>query len=254
MRGSFDAACEAVQAAAAGKSKAEIRRLLTEEFRSRDVPPLPPELFEVAVQQIATGTYIPGEPLGFVRRTGLLRVPFVRNALRRAFDAALAEHGPEGVFLPQVVWVSDFVADAWPMMSRSLPHPQGRGLYAPPPDQVPPPARLTPDPDLRTRMPEVFEGPPPLPVPLPSDTAPDDADLVFAWLEDHDGTVAVCCAPGRIGVLEAGEAEAYLPLVRAAAAQDQVVAATSDISRTTPATVSVVPNQGLRAGTASPAG
>jgi hypothetical protein len=203
----------------------------------------------------AAGTDTPGEPLAFVRRTGLLRVPFIRNALRRAFDAALTEHGPEGVFLPHVVWVSDFVADAWPMMSGSLPHPPGRGLYAPPPDQVPPPARLIPDPDLRTRMPEVFEGPPPLPVPPPPDTAPDDADLVLVWLEDHDGTVAVCCAPGRIGVLEAGEAgeaEAYLPLVRAAAAHDQVVAATSDISRATPATVRVVPNRGLRAGTASP--
>jgi len=171
----------------------------------------------------ATGTDTPGEPLAFVRRTGLLRVPFIRNALRRAFDAALAEHGPEGVFQPHVVWVSDFVADAWPMISRSLPHPPGRGLYALPPDQVPP----------------------------APDTAPDDADLVFVWLEDHDGTVAVCCAPGRVGVLEAGEAEAYLPLVRAAAARDQVVAATSDISHATPATVRVVPNRGLRAGTTS---
>jgi hypothetical protein len=70
----------------------------------------------------------------------------------------------------------------------------GRGQYAPPPDQVPPPARLMPDPDLRTRMPELFEG----------------------------------------------------------AARDQVVAATVDIGRTTPATVRVVPNRGLRAGTASP--
>ncbi len=140
------------------------------------------------------------------------------------------------------------------MMSGSLPHPRGRGLYAPPPDQVPPPARLLPDPDLRTRMPEVFEGPPPLPMPPPPDTAPDDADLVFVWLEDNDGAVAVWCAPGRIGVLKAGEADAYLPLVRAAAAQDQVVAATSDISRTTPAAVRVVPNRGLRAETASPDG
>lgn len=197
------------------------------------------------------GTDTPGEPLGSVRRTGLLRVPFIRKALRQAFDSAVAEHGMDGVFPPQVAWVSEFVADAWPMMSGSLPHPPGRGLYAPPPDQAPPPARLMPDPDLRTRMPEVFDGPPPLPMPLPPDTSPDDADLVFVWLEDDDGTVAVCCAPGRVGVLEAGAAEAYLPLVRAAAARDQVVAATSDISRTTPATVRVVPNRGLRAGTAS---
>ena len=199
----------------------------------------------------ATGTDTPGEPLASVHRTGLLRVPFIRNALHRAFDAALAEHGPEGVFQPHVVWVSDFVADAWPMISRSLPHPPGRGLYAPPPDQAPPPARLMPDPDLRTRMPEVFAGPPPLPAPPPPDASPDGADLVFVWLEDDDGTVAVCCAPGRVGVLEAGEAEAYLPLVRAAAARDQVVAATSDISHATPATVRVVPNRGLRAGTTS---
>ena len=196
------------------------------------------------------------EPQVSVHRTGLLRVPFIRKALRRAFDDALAERGPEGLFLPQVAWVSEFVADAWPMMSGSLPHPPGRGLYAPPPDQVPPPARLIPDPDLRTRLPEVFQGPPPLPLPPPPDTAPDDADLVFVWLEDDDGAVAVCCAPGRLGVLAPGDAEAYLPLVRAAAARDQVVAATSDISHTTPATVRVVPDRGssLRARTASPDG
>ena len=254
MQGGIDEACETVQAAAAGKSEAEIRQMLAAEFRSRGVC-LPPELFAVAVKKIAAGTYAPGEPLVSVHRSGLLRVPFIRKAIRHAFETALAEHGPEGVFLPQVMWVSEDLADAWPMMSRSLPHPPGRGLYAPEPDQVPPPARLVPDPDLRTRMPEVFEGPPPLPMPLPPDTmSPDGADLVFAWLEDSDGTVAVCCEPGRIGVLEAGDAQAYLPLMRAAAAQDQVVAATADIGRTTPATVRVVPNRDLRAGTASPGG
>jgi hypothetical protein len=52
------------------------------------------------------------------------------------------------------------------------------------------------------------------------------------------------------------DAEAYLPLVRAAVAQDQVVAATADLRTPAydflPATVRVVPNRDLRAGTASP--
>jgi hypothetical protein len=256
MHDSIGEACQAVQAAAAGKTRAQIREMLTAEFRSRDLPPLEPELFEVAVQLIAAGIYDPRKmPVSVsVHRTGLLRAPFFRKALRGAFDAALDEHGLEGVFLPHVVWVTDNIGDAWPMMSEGMQHPPGRGLYAPPPDQVPLPARLVPDPDLRTRMPEVFEGPPP-PMPLPPDTrAPEGDELVFVWLEDCGGAVAVCCAPGRIGVLEAGDAEAYLPLLRVAAAQGQVVAATTDIGRTTPATVRVVPDRGLRAGTASPGG
>jgi hypothetical protein len=256
MRDSIGEACEAVQVTAAGKSQAEIRRLLTAEFRARDVS-LPPELFEVAVKRIAAGTYDPREPLFSVHRTGLLRVPFIRKALRHAFESALAEHGPEGVFRPGVVWVSDDVAGAWPMVSRGLPHPPGRGLFAPEPDQVPPPARLVPDPDLRERMPELFEAPRPLPVP-PGMPPPEGADLVFVWLEDSGGAVAVSCQPGRIGILEAGDALAYLPLVRVAAAQDQVVAATADIRVDAGglrlATVRVVPNRDLRAGTANPGG
>jgi hypothetical protein len=56
--------------------------------------------------------------------------------------------------------------------------------------------------------------------------------------------VAVCCQPGRIGVLKAEDAGAYLPLVRAVHAQDKVVAATADIRATAghllPATVRAV--------------
>jgi hypothetical protein len=255
MHDSMREACEAVQAAAAGKSTAEIRRMLEAEFRSRNAPTLTPDLYDVLAKQIAAGTYDPNEPLVSVRRTGLLRVPFIRKAIRQALESAVEEHGWEGVFRRGVSWVPEDVAGGWLTMSPTLPHPPGRGLYAPPPDQVPPPARLVPDPDLRTRMPEVFEGPPPLSMPLPPDTRePEGDELVFVWLEDSDGAVAVCCSPGRIGLLEAEDAEAYLPLVRAATGQDQVVAATTDIGRTTPATVRVVPNRGLRAGTASPGG
>jgi hypothetical protein len=93
---------------------------------------------------------------------------------------------------------------------------------------VPPPARLIPDPDLRERMPELFEAPPPPPR-WPGMPAAEEAELVFVWLEDSGGAVAVCHQPGRIGVLDAADAGAYLPLVRFAHARDMVVAATAGI-------------------------
>jgi hypothetical protein len=77
-------ACEAVQAAAP-KGKAATRRMLAAEFQARGLS-LPPELFDVLVKQLAAGTYVPGEPV--VHRTGLLRVPFVRKAIRHAFEQA----------------------------------------------------------------------------------------------------------------------------------------------------------------------
>lgn len=247
MQDPIQEACEAVQAAAAGKSRAEIRRMLVEEFRSREVD-LPSDLMDALVKQIATGTYVPGGPLVSVHRTGLLRLPFFRKAIRDALESAVAEHGWEGVVQPGVVRVSEHLADAWPMLSGTLPHPPGRGLYAPEPDEVPPPARVIPDRDLRTRMPELFESPPPPPMPMLSGLpSPDGADLVFAWLEDSGGAVAVCCPPGRLGILNPEDAEAYLPLVRIASAQDKVVAATADIrvtaGRLLPATVRVVPDR-----------
>jgi hypothetical protein len=88
MQDTIDEACEAVQAAAAGKSKAAIRRMLTAEFRARDVS-LPPPLFDVAVNQIAAGTYVPGEPLVAVRRSGLLTLPFIGKAIGRRLEPAL---------------------------------------------------------------------------------------------------------------------------------------------------------------------
>jgi hypothetical protein len=248
---SISEACMVVQAAAAGKSKAEIRRMLTEEFMSRDAPPLTPELVEVAVQRIAAGTYTPGQPLVYVRRSGLLSVAFVRQAIRRAFDKASTEHGAEQVFPPQVVWTSQAAADAWPLVSKTLPHPPGRVLYAPDPDQVPPPARLLPDPDLRERLPDLFE------------PHSGQADLLFVWLEEleeSEDAVAVCCLLGRIGIVEAADAEAYLPLIRAAAARGEVVAAAAGLCLSArdlrPATVRVVPDRSayFRTGTASPDG
>jgi hypothetical protein len=253
-------ACDTVHAVAAGKSEAEIRRMLTAEFQSRGVS-LPPPLFELAVSRIAAGTYVPGEPVVNVRYGGLLRVPFIRNALRDVFGAAIKEHGWAGVFKPGVMRVSEHVGDSWPTTSWTLPHPPDRGLYAPEPDQVPPPARLIPDPDLRDRIPELFEPPPPPPT-FPGMPSPDEvkgeADLVFVWLEDSGGAIAVCTEPGRIGVLEAEDAEAYLPLIQIAHAQDQVVAATADFRKPAydflPVRVRVIPNRNLTAGTASPGG
>jgi hypothetical protein len=244
MQDSIGEACQAVQAAAAGKGKAAIRRMLTAEFRARGVD-LPPPLFDVAVKQIAAGTYTPGEPLVSVHHSGLLRVPFVRKAIGHALGPTLEAHVSAGMMDHGVVRVTEHLADAWPVVSRTCPHPPGRDLYAAAPDEVPPPARLIPDPDVRERMPELFEAPPPLRMPgLPS---AEEAELVFVWLEDSGGAVAVCHQPGRIGVLDAADAGAYLPLVRAAHAQDKVVAATADIRVTArgllPATVRVVPDR-----------
>jgi hypothetical protein len=231
-------ACEAVQAAAP-KGKAAIRRMLTAEFQARDFS-LPPELFDVLVKQIAAGTYAPDEPLVSVRRSGLIRVPSIRKAVRHALEQALDEDVSVGV-----VRVTEYLADAWPLMGRTLPHPPGRELYAPAPDEVPAAARLIPDPDLRKRMPELFEAPPP--PGWPGMASAEEAELVFVWLEDSDGAVAVCYQPGRIGVLDAADAGAYLPLVRFAQAQGMVVAATADIRVTArgllPATVRVVPDR-----------
>ncbi len=169
--------------------------MLTAEYDSRGLI-LPPQLFDVLVKKIAAGTYTPGEPLVAVHRSGLLRVPLLRTALRDMFEPAIAESGE----------------DAY---------------------EVPPPARLIPDPDLRERMPDLFK---PQPMPKPPREWSDvpsvgDLDQVFVWLEDGGGTIVVGHAPGRIGILNAGDAEAYLPLVRAAQAQDQVVAALADVGK-----------------------
>lgn len=245
MQNIIDEACEAVQAVAAGKSKAAIRRMLTAEFRARDVS-LPPPLFDVAVNQIAAGTFVPGDPLVSVRCSGLLSLPFIGKAIGRRLEPtleALREHISEVGIEHGVARVSEHIADAWPVLSGTLPCPPGRDLFAPAPEDTPPPARLMPDPDLHERIPELFKAPPP--PPRWSGMPPSaEAELVFAWLEESGGTVAVCCQPGRIGVLNAEDAGAYLPLVRSAHAQGKVVAATADIRVTAhgllPATVRVV--------------
>jgi hypothetical protein len=207
--------------------------MLTAEFRARDVC-LPSPLFDVAVNQIAAGTYVPGEPLVSVRRSGLLSLPFIGKAIGRSLEPALEalrEHISEEGIEHGVARVTEHVADAWPIVSGTLPRPPGHDLFAPAPEDVPPPARLIPDPDLRERIPELFEAPPPPPkwFGMPPSA---DAELVFAWLEESGDTVAVCCQPGRLGVLNAEDAEAYLPLMRSAQAQGKVVAATADIGVT----------------------
>jgi len=95
------------QADAAGKDQAAIRQMLAEEFRSRDVL-LPPEFVDGLAKRIASGTYAPGEPLvvGSVRYGGLLRVPFIRKAFGNMFDAAIREHGLDGLIERHVRWVS----------------------------------------------------------------------------------------------------------------------------------------------------
>ena len=149
-----------------------------------------------------------------------------------------------------MVRVTGHVADAWQLLSGTLPHPPGRDLLAPVLEDVPLPARLIPDPDLRERIPELFEAPPPPKwVGMPPQA---EAELVFAWLDESGGTVAVCCPPGRLGVLNAEDAEAYLPLVRSAQAQGKVVAVTADIDVTArgllPAAVRVVADRSGQGG------
>ena len=261
MRDIVREACEAVQAGAAGKGKAAIRQMLTAEFRSRDFD-LPPELFDVLVDQLAAGTYVPGEPLVSVRCSGLLRMPFIGPAIGRFLEPALEalkEHiSTEGIE-HGVVRVTEHVADAWPVMSWMLPHPPGRGLYVPAPDEIPPPARLIPDPDLRERVPDLFEvSPSPLPPRWSGMPTAAEAELVFVWLEEGGGTVAVCCQPGHLGILNADDAGAYLPLVRVAHAQDKVVAATADIRVAVhgllPATVRVIADRSDPGGLHRPEG
>lgn len=245
MQDVIDQACQAIQAAAAGKSKAAARRMLTAEFHARDIS-LPPELFDVAVNQVAAGTYVPGEPLVSVRHSGLLSLPFIRKAIRRRLEPAfeaLREHNAEEGIAHGVTRVTEHVADAWPLVSGGLPHPPGRDLFAPAPGDVPPPARLIPDPDVRERIPELFEVAPPATA-WPGMPVAAETEFVFAWLEESGGTVAVCCSPGRLGVLAASDAEPYLPLVRSAHAQGKVVAAMTDTARGLPsATVRVIPDR-----------
>jgi hypothetical protein len=227
MRDSIREACEAVQAHAAGKDKAAIRRMLTEELRSREVF-LPPDVLEVVVEQIAAGTYVPGEPIVSVHWAGLLRVPFARKALRHMFKPVFDEFESllsSEVFRPE--GGRGTVHDLWSALSRMGPHPPGRGLYVAARDEVPPPARLIPDPDLRERLPDLFKLPPS--PPGPHGEPPQPWPVISAWLEDSGGTIAVHEQRGHIGVLNAEDAEAYLPLVRAAHAQDEVVAAAAEI-------------------------
>ena len=227
MRDGIREACEAVQAHAAGKEKAAIRRMLTEELRSREVF-LPPDVLDVVVEQIAAGTYVPGEPIVSVHWAGLLRMPFARKALRQMFRPVFDEFDS---LLSSEVFGSEGRRgtghDLRSALSRMYPHPPGRGLYAAAPEEVPPPAPLTPDPDLRERMPDLFNLPPS--PPGPHGEPPQPWPVIAAWLEDSGATIAVHEQHGHIGVLNAEDAGAYLPLARAAHAQDEVVPAAAEI-------------------------
>ena len=64
----FREACETVERSAAGKDATEIRQMLTDEFRSRDIP-VPPPLIGLIAASIASGSNdaddgpsFPGEP------------------------------------------------------------------------------------------------------------------------------------------------------------------------------------------------
>jgi hypothetical protein len=224
MQDGIREACEAVQAHAAGKDEAAIRRMLTEELRSREVF-LPPDVLDVVVERIAAGTYVPGEPIVSVHWAGLLGVPFARKALSHMFRPVFDEF--DSLLSSEVFGPDGARGTGHEALSRMYPHPPGRDLYAAAPDEVPPPARLIPDPDLRERIPDLFQLPPS--PPGPHGEPPQAWPVVAAWLEDSGGTIAVHEQHGHIGVLNAEDAEAYLPLVRAAHAQDKAVAASAEI-------------------------
>ncbi len=168
------------------------------------------------MEQIAAGTYVPGEPIVSVRWGGLLRVPFARKALRQVFRPVFDEFESllsSGTGHDRTV--PDVSAPAGPRPVRRC---TGGGAAAA--------AWLIPDPDLRERMPDLFSLPPS--PPGPHGEPPQPWPVIAAWLDDS-GAIAVHEQRGRIGVLNAEDAGAYLPLAWAAHAQDEVVLKAAEI-------------------------
>jgi hypothetical protein len=225
---SFQEACEAVQRSAAGKDVAEIRQMLNGEFRSRDIL-VPPPVIGLVATSIAGGSYdadgqpsFPEEPGWPGRAAGWV---FRRLFARRLF-------GDDPCELPATL-ISQAPEMSW--LAGDVPDP---GRYVPAPGDSPAPAQVILDPDLRDRMPWLFELPPEVPPDFPPgmprmpsgsrharhSRSRQDVSLMVQ-LEDDGSTVAVRHEPGRIGTLSTRDAPVYLPHLHAARSQGKMVAA-----------------------------
>jgi hypothetical protein len=217
---------------------AEIRQMLADEFRSRDIP-VPPRVIGLIAAGIASGRFdaddeppFPGEPSWPGRAAGWV---FRRLFARRLFGDDLGELVTKLISeSPERFGLGELFEDA--------PDPD---RYVPEPGNSPPPAQVILDPDIQDRMPWLFELPPDLPPDFPPDMARlmtrharhprshRDVSLMVR-LEEDGSTVVVRQGPGRIGALSTRDAPAYLPHVNAARSQGKVVAAIATLRVTGP--------------------
>jgi hypothetical protein len=223
--GPFREACEAVRGSATGKDMAEIRQMLTDEFRSRDIP-VPPLIITLITHSIATGNYDeddappfleepswPGRAIGWADRlSGDDLGELTRNLISSS---------------PDLSWLFE-----------NAPNP---GRYVPGPGNSPPPAQLILDPDLDGRMPWLFDLPPDAPPPglIPDWLRSGEQHARHArshqevsidvLLEEDGGTVVVRHGPGRVGTLSGIDAPAYLPHLNAARSQGKAVTAVATL-------------------------
>ena len=218
---SFREACEAVRGAAAGRDEAEIRQLLAGELRSRNID-LPPNIIGLLGAGIAAGDAsitvgdwgehdLPHEQPGLAA-----------SLIGKVIGGVLARR--IGIGDSQIREVMKESVTMSPVLSRLVqPGPPDPDLYVPEPGRQPAPAEVIVDPDLAERMPWLVEPPSER---LPG--MPRSAMRTFSFdarLEEDDGTVIVRAFSSRIGRLSATDAEAYLPHIRSARAQDKAVAA-----------------------------
>jgi hypothetical protein len=223
---SFRAACDAVMAAAPGKDETEIRQLLTDELRSRNIGVLapgvlpgtiafPPWTIDNLAAAIAAGNatitvgapgeYLdpPPEPPGVV---GAL----IGKVIRRVFARQVREFSMEA-----------FVAS--PMGRHLFTDPTNPSIYVPEPGREPAPAQVITDPDVAERV--LWPAEPPLGR-QPGMAWPTTGDIFStARLEEENGMVVVYASADRIGTLSAADAERYLPHLQAARLHDQFVPA-----------------------------
>jgi hypothetical protein len=223
---SFRAACEAVMAAAPGKDETEIRQLLTDELRSRNIGVLapgvlpgtiafPPWTIDNLAAAIAAGNATiavggPGEYLDPPPEPPGLVGALVGKVIGRVFARQLREFSK-----------TTFEASSMPWLVAT--DPQDPATYIPEPGQEPAPAKVITDPDVAERV--LWPAEPPLGRP-PGMTWPTTGDFFStARLKEENGVVVVYSSTDRIGTLTAADAERYLPHLQAAQLRDQFVPA-----------------------------
>jgi hypothetical protein len=223
---SFREACEAVMAVAPGKDEAEIRQLLTDELRSRNITVLVPGVVpdEIAVQPwtidnlaaaIAAGNATitvggPGEYLDPPPEQPGLVGSLIWKVVGRVFARQLREF-------------SMATLAATPMARQLWTDPQDSAVYIPEPGQEPAPAKVITDPDVTGHT--LWPAEPPLER-QPGMAWPTKGDFFStARLKEENGVVVVYASRDRIGTLSAADAERYLPHLQAAQLHDQWVPA-----------------------------